>query len=462
MQQESIRPISTYDNLSASIAINNKASKPKGEPLCAGESSGPPRAVKCIYDNYDSNVQCDSISTLNESLQITPSTSHQPLAAVTTTTTDRHHLGSDQFRDLNETSHSVAAARAALIDAKCKFFGINNYDTLDAAVPSLEKTNLQKQMHGIKPEHKNQNVPPSIHVHVLSDAGDLKPMKEATSKSSQSPDRSLRYGATYEQIPLRDSDELQPSQAVYMSTTVPQNMKGISIAGRHTPTRNSLRHSRMIVVNNKSQHTNQESYSTDLRNLYFSRQLLILQLAIGLLLGGLALWILIRSPNASILLNPYLSGLSLLFASIVGLILLGQSRRVVEYNNTPNNNCYKVLIAELYVFSALALIFCCLALVCAAIKFAELTSTNGVCGPATSSILSYHNCTCLVKENQHAGSSELLNDEANENVNNSIIQSCAAIRKEWKYLLGFSMALNTLGMLATLFYLAMLSCFQNN
>lgn len=34
-----------------------------------------------------------------------------------------------------------------------------------------------------------------------------------------------------------------------MATTVPQNLKGNNIMGRHTPTRNSLRHSRMLVVN---------------------------------------------------------------------------------------------------------------------------------------------------------------------------------------------------------------------
>lgn len=38
-----------------------------------------------------------------------------------------------------------------------------------------------------------------------------------------------------------------------MSTTVPQNIKGSNIAGRHTPTRTSLRHSRMIVVNKNYQ-----------------------------------------------------------------------------------------------------------------------------------------------------------------------------------------------------------------
>lgn len=40
-----------------------------------------------------------------------------------------------------------------------------------------------------------------------------------------------------------------------MSTTVPQNIKGSNIAGRHTPTRSSLRHSRMIVVNKNYQGT---------------------------------------------------------------------------------------------------------------------------------------------------------------------------------------------------------------
>lgn len=47
-----------------------------------------------------------------------------------------------------------------------------------------------------------------------------------------------------------------------MSTTVPQNIKGSKIAGRHTPTRSSLRHSRMLVVNNKSfQGKNYNNYS---------------------------------------------------------------------------------------------------------------------------------------------------------------------------------------------------------
>lgn len=124
-----------------------------------------------------------------------------------------------------------------------------------------------------------------------------------------------------------------------MSTTVPQNMKGMKIAGRHTPTRNSLRHSRMIVVNNKPHDSElmcpiwhhiynivyilylyphtfagiQETYSAHIRNSNLSRQVLILQLAIGLLIMALACWIFIMEPHASLQVNPYLSGLFVSF-----------------------------------------------------------------------------------------------------------------------------------------------------
>lgn len=40
-----------------------------------------------------------------------------------------------------------------------------------------------------------------------------------------------------------------PTMAHCLNTTVPQNITALSIAGRHTPTRSSLRHSRMIVMN---------------------------------------------------------------------------------------------------------------------------------------------------------------------------------------------------------------------
>lgn len=61
-----------------------------------------------------------------------------------------------------------------------------------------------------------------------------------------------------------------------MSTTVPQNIKGQNIMGRHKPTRNSLRHSRMIVT---SKHFQGENL----------RRLLIIMNCVNLKLGNLLL-----------------------------------------------------------------------------------------------------------------------------------------------------------------------------
>lgn len=117
-------------------------------------------------------------------------------------------------------------------------------------------------------------------------------------------------------------------------------------------------------------------------------------------------------------LSIFFSFIQLLLVSIAGLILLRRYRRVEYY--TSNSNCHKALLAELYVFSALALICCCLSLVSTAIEFAELrsaiTSNGGECGPATISILSYQNCTCWM-ESQHVELSKGgLNEEVNEDM----------------------------------------------
>ncbi|XP_017055521.1 uncharacterized protein LOC108097621 [Drosophila ficusphila] len=350
------------------------------------------------------------------------------------------------------TSHSIAAVKAALNDAKSKFFGINNYES-----PAVNKSAVQV-LPVVKPEPKYQNVPQR----------DEKPEITASEPPSipsgdltiiGGPNRALRYATTYEQIPLSDLEPPQASQAVYMSTTVPQNMKGMKIAGRHTPTRNSLRHSRMIVVNHKNNDTLQETY---IRNLNISRQLLIMQLAVGVLIVGLAAWILILAPNASILINPYLSGLSLLLASVAGLFLL---RRDHKIEHRPRNNCYKVLLAESYVFTGLALVFCCLALVCAAIEFAELnrSNANGECFPTSSSLLNYHNCTCFLAEEVENGNIASDNQIASElSEESSQNDGCAVLRIEWKYLLAVSMALNTLGIVATFLYITLFICCHRN
>ncbi|XP_062140692.1 uncharacterized protein LOC133848948 [Drosophila sulfurigaster albostrigata] len=480
MNQENIRPISTYDNLSARSAAATATTA--AAAAASSNINTNSNTNTNTYSNSISNASQPKVQQLGSNTSAT-----QPSGTIdngisgnyqnaTAETHQQQHNASSS--DLNETraNNSIAAVRAALSDAKCKFFGINNYE-YDALHPSAAAVSLSPssdattnsgcQAQGAKATSNYANVIDGspISVSVLPEASGLQPMKTTTTATSSTftPDRALPYGTTYEQIPLSDLDIPQPSQAVYMSTTVPQNIKGMKIAGRHTPTRNSLRHSRMIVVNNKTRHSIHESYSSHIRNLNLSRQLLIFQLAIGLLIVCLSVWILILAPNASILINPYLSGLSLLLASIAGLILLGRNRRS-EYQRSYHN-CYKVLLVESYVFCTLALIFCSLALVCAAIEFAEVNSSlasgDAACGPATSSLLNYRNCTCLteIPTTESEAESEITTDNTgSQSTNESDSLNCQAIGGEWKYILGCSMALNTAGIVATFLYIMIYIC----
>ncbi len=57
-----------------------------------------------------------------------------------------------------------------------------------------------------------------------------------------------------------------------MSTTVPQNIKGQNIMGRHKPTRNSLRHSRLIVKNFQGQSTTHKLILHNFQSLNYSHK----------------------------------------------------------------------------------------------------------------------------------------------------------------------------------------------
>lgn len=49
-------------------------------------------------------------------------------------------------------------------------------------------------------------------------------------------------------LTIENEQDRSPTQEFLLKTTVPQNLAAVNLAGRHTPTRNSLRHSRMIVM----------------------------------------------------------------------------------------------------------------------------------------------------------------------------------------------------------------------
>ncbi|VEN64365.1 unnamed protein product [Callosobruchus maculatus] len=112
-----------------------------------------------------------------------------------------------------------------------------------------------------------------------------------------------------------------PTQTHCLNTTVPQNIAAPDFGGRHQPTRSSLRHSRMIVLNRSGQAVTPNDIPL-LKHRKLVKAFLILTLLIGILLCLISLWFLVWSPNLRQRDNPCWSALPILVSGIVGLLYL--------------------------------------------------------------------------------------------------------------------------------------------
>ncbi|XP_056636656.1 uncharacterized protein LOC130445155 [Diorhabda sublineata] len=108
------------------------------------------------------------------------------------------------------------------------------------------------------------------------------------------------------------------SQITFVNTTVPVNMTTQDIAGKHTPTRNSLRHSRMIVMNKTGEAPTNTTIT--LHHHKFIRFLLVGILVIGLAMCITSLWLLLWTPNLRSKDNPGWGGIPVLVSSFAGIL----------------------------------------------------------------------------------------------------------------------------------------------
>ncbi|XP_067639650.1 probable serine/threonine-protein kinase dyrk2 isoform X2 [Eurosta solidaginis] len=252
--------------------------------------------------------------------------------------------------------------------------------------------------------------------------------------------------AAYQQVPLNDIDISQPSQAVYMSTTVPQNIK----ASKH-PNPMQLKHPNLV------------------------RWLLILEIIVGLLISFLAIWIFCLAPNTAIQYNPYWSGLVLLLTGILGLVLVRYQR---IKRRKVRENCFKFLRADLYLLALLAVLLCCIAFFCAALHYARLTANTTHCA-STNPLVEQGSCTCTfnVPENEMTtgmNSSSTTGVMAKGLLEEEVMPddmddqsykveywdlSCKEVRAEWTKILIYSAVLNLVGsLLAISFALLLVGC----
>ncbi|PSN43504.1 hypothetical protein C0J52_13413 [Blattella germanica] len=208
-----------------------------------------------------------------------------------------------------------------------------------------------------------------------------------------------------------------PSQANCLSTTVPQNITATNIGGKHMPTRNSLRHSRMIVLSRTVPRKYDPTY---LRHHRLATALAALQVMLGIAVSSLAVWLLVWAPNLRIRDIPYWSGLSLLASGITGLMFLCCCRKSHPTPGVPHD-IWMLSTKALSIFLAvLATVSCFCACVFAMLHLVFLSSMQ--CEPAH--VL---HSTCVCQDIQRVYHYTDLNCPEVENILTILlIGSCAA------------------------------------
>ncbi|KAK4876933.1 hypothetical protein RN001_009439 [Aquatica leii] len=191
----------------------------------------------------------------------------------------------------------------------------------------------------------------------------------------------------YELRDLRFERARSPTQVHLLNTTVPQNIGIRSLSERHEPTRNSLRHSRMIVMS-RSGKVPKKCLPLVLIHHKLAKGLTGLQILLGFALASLSLWLLLWAPNIRQRDNPYWSGISLLLSGICGLILLGCCK--VDSPRTPKGYflySFKILSIFLSVTAGATCLTACIFAVIHLISLSTMT-----CAP-----LNQLNATCFCK-----------------------------------------------------------------
>ncbi|XP_043248578.1 uncharacterized protein LOC122395223 [Colletes gigas] len=168
-----------------------------------------------------------------------------------------------------------------------------------------------------------------------------------------------------------------PSMANCLSTTVPVNLAASQIAGRHTPTRNSLRHSRMIVLH-RSGHRPQKFLPPLVYHWRLGRCLAALQTIIGVAVTSLSLWLLLWAPHLPVADNPYWSGMPLLLSGSFGICLLCCFKK--EYPGMSPGFCLSSTKVLSVFLATLATVTCSIACVFSAMHLMRLKGLE--CNPA--------------------------------------------------------------------------------
>ncbi|KAK0081568.1 hypothetical protein PV325_011933 [Microctonus aethiopoides] len=225
----------------------------------------------------------------------------------------------------------------------------------------------------------------------------------------------------------RDSDRA-PSMANSLSTTVPVNLAASQISGRHTPTRSSLRHSRMIVMHRHGT-IPRKSRLPLLRRHKLAQSLAILQTIFGIIITSMSLCLLLWAPNLPFMDNPYWSGMPLFLSGSFGICILCCFKKEYPGMNPGFCRTSTKIISILLVI--LAIITSVIAFVSSTVHLIKLSGLE--CSPPR-----VRNATCACRIRSEIAS-------PSEPVLKYIDLSCPEVEGIFTILLIFSAACNAFG-----------------
>ncbi|XP_066155242.1 uncharacterized protein [Euwallacea fornicatus] len=120
----------------------------------------------------------------------------------------------------------------------------------------------------------------------------------------------------------RLDEPLNPTQTVNLMTTVPQNIASRSLGDKHTPTRNSLRHSRMIVMYRNGR-IPKKYLPLVIKHYKLVKSMKIITIIMGILMCLTSMWMVLWSPTLRLLDFPYWSAVPVFVSGVVGCFFLG-------------------------------------------------------------------------------------------------------------------------------------------
>ncbi|XP_062538330.1 uncharacterized protein LOC134206615 [Armigeres subalbatus] len=311
------------------------------------------------------------------------------------------HIPDIQFKFDDEIPITTDPRRSALLmsNAKSDFFGFPQVplavleDVTDASSKEDPTDETQQLI-----DNQDRSTPPATIVPpVASSPSSTTSTAPARSTESPGPSESpkSRPVSSQRNITIKLPDAGTPSEAVYMTTTVPQNFSknANNLIGRHKPTRSSLRHSRMLVVNKSIPQRYPKGNSLNLKHIRLSRILMVLEIIVGTILTLVGMTIIVWSPNTQTKDNPYWAGMILTVCGSLFLILFDFKRRP---SNRLRENFFNFIRVNAMVILLLTIFFTMLAFIYALIHTTNLSSEHLRCAPEYRFNVNSSSCVCLI------------------------------------------------------------------